>query len=418
MPTNILPPSISPAPVDDLLADVAIRVQLSRTDFNKAVERYGAIDRWIERDDSRVRGRVECFYPQGSMAIGATIASRLQTDEFDIDVVAEFNLPPDTSPERILDLLYEAIKGDPGSRYHGAAKRRSRCVTVEYADGMHIDVTPAVRCAGTPEKESWIFHHRPETPTVPGRYLVANPYGFAEWFKSCTPLEEGFSQMFAAREHAYEAQISAAAEAEPVPPQEPAHKKSTALIVLQLLKRWRNIRYDSRSGRRPPSVLLSELVARNAGSGGRLSMELLEQSRRMLEFFRDAQNRGELVHVANPVCAQDVLTDRWPLTLANQAVFLGDLESLVACVRRLISGIDLDEMRQLMTGLFGEAPTLGAVEEFARRTGPRIRDGQSRHNPIGGRLILPSAAGGAAATTPSVSRATPSHRFYGGERQQ
>lgn len=415
-PNTPLPPG-APDWVDELLADVAIRVQLSRTDFNKAVERYGAIDRWIERDDSRLRGRVECFYPQGSMAIGATIASRLQTDEFDIDVVAGLNMPPHTLPDRMLDLLCHEIKGPPGSRYHRVTRRRTRCVTVEYADGMHIDVTPAVRLANTPEKESLIFHHRSETPPAQGKSLVANPYGFAEWFKSCTPLEEGFSKMFADREYAYEAQISAAA-TEPVPPQEPAHKKSTALIVLQLLKRWRNIRYDSRPERRPPSVLLSEFVARNAGSGGRLSMELLEQSRRMLEFFRDAQDRGELVYAANPVCARDVLTDRWPLTLANQSVFLGDLESLVACVRRLISGIDLDEMRQLMTGLFGETPTSGAVEEFARRTGPRIRDGQSRHNPIGGRLILPSAAGGAAATTPSMSRATPSHRFYGGERQQ
>ena len=37
-------------PVDLLLADVAIRVQLSRTDYGKAVERYETINEWIERE--------------------------------------------------------------------------------------------------------------------------------------------------------------------------------------------------------------------------------------------------------------------------------------------------------------------------------------------------------------------------------
>jgi len=70
-------------PADALLADVAIRVQLRRTDYNKAVSRYGTINDWIERDGSVLKDRVELFYPQGSMAIGATIASKLRSDEFE-----------------------------------------------------------------------------------------------------------------------------------------------------------------------------------------------------------------------------------------------------------------------------------------------------------------------------------------------
>ena len=74
-------------PVDILLADIAIRIQLSQTDYTKAVERYETINRWLERDQSPLRDRVRLFYPQGSMAIGAAIASRLTTDEFDLDIV-------------------------------------------------------------------------------------------------------------------------------------------------------------------------------------------------------------------------------------------------------------------------------------------------------------------------------------------
>ena len=72
---RLLRPPLS-EPVDVLLADVAIRIQLSRTDYGKAEERYQTLGDWIDREDSPLTGRVELVYPQGSMAIGATIASR------------------------------------------------------------------------------------------------------------------------------------------------------------------------------------------------------------------------------------------------------------------------------------------------------------------------------------------------------
>ena len=79
------------SPIDLLLADVAIRVQLSRTDHDKAVRRYETVSEWIEREGSPLVDLVALFYPQGSMAIGATTAAR-GTDEFDIDVVAQLLL--------------------------------------------------------------------------------------------------------------------------------------------------------------------------------------------------------------------------------------------------------------------------------------------------------------------------------------
>ncbi len=305
------PPLTDPA--DILLADVAIRVQLSRTDYDKAVQRYQTINDWIERDESPLKDRVELFYPQGSMAIGTTITSKLKTDEFDVDVVAQLALPLNVSPRESLDLLYEAIRGEPGSRYYSKTKRRTRCVTVDYDDNMHLDVTPALRMKGTLERQSWIFHHRPDTPQEPSRRLIANPYGFAEWFKNNTPPDDAFADIFEKRVEEYERlHILAEAARDSVPPQEPPLRKSKAVIVLQLLKRWRNVQYDTRSGRRPPSIMIAKLVADAANHTDRLSEELLLQAKYMLSVFQQAHNQGRLVHIVNPVCTEDVLTDRWP----------------------------------------------------------------------------------------------------------
>ena len=58
---------------DVLLADVAIRVQLSPTAYDTAVARHEALKRWIERPTSPLYECVEHFYPQGSMATKSTI---------------------------------------------------------------------------------------------------------------------------------------------------------------------------------------------------------------------------------------------------------------------------------------------------------------------------------------------------------
>ena len=92
----------------------------------------------------------------------------------------------------------------------------------------------------------------------------------------------------------------------------------------------------------------------------------------------------------DPVCAEDVLTDRWPGSLHEQAAFIDDLDDLVAKVERLIAGCSLQEMQEIMVDLFGEAPTGEAFKAFNERTGAVIRQGRSRHNPNSGRLNLPA----------------------------
>lgn len=117
---------------DLLLADVAIRVQLSFSNYRLAVERYETLRNWVERDASPLKDKVELFYPQGSMAINATIASKLDKDDFDVDVIVQTNHARDVKPERILDDLLLSIKGEEGSQYYKATIRNTRCVTVEY----------------------------------------------------------------------------------------------------------------------------------------------------------------------------------------------------------------------------------------------------------------------------------------------
>ena len=388
--------------LDRILADIAIRIQLSQTAYEKAVQRYEAIADWLDRDGSPLQGRVELFYPQGSMAIGATIASRVTNDDYDLDMVLQAWCGGLT-PKNVLDLLFQAINGQAGSRYYGMARRRTRCVTIEYAD-MHIDVTPAERQPSTPERESAIFHHK--QPQGVGQRFIANPYGFAEWFKRKTP-DDGFGEQYATLARAHEAALLVeAAEADPVPPPEPAFRKSLAVVALQLLKRWRNVQYQDRSGRKPPSIVMSKLVADAAGQTNTLSKEVLHQAKSMLAFFERSHSVGQRIRVANPVCASDVLTDRWPGTFGDQTRFVNDLRQLVRRLEQL-ADCDLGEMKEIMVELFGEGPTAKVIDEFVKRFGREIKRGKSRHERNSGRVVLPGAA--------AAGVSTPKRQFYGGK---
>jgi hypothetical protein len=357
-------------------------------------------------------GLINLLYPQGSMAIDATIASRLRTDEFDIDIVVELALALNVSPQVALDLLYRSIRGEPGSRYYNMTERRTRCVTVHYADHMHLDLTPAVLDPSRPAKSSILFHHRPGDPHEPTYRLLANPWGFADWFRLQTPFDHAFAAAFKRRASLVEGRLALdKAESEPVPQQREAHEKSKAVIVLQLLKRWRNVQYDGRKGhRRPPSVMMAKLIADAANGTETLFQELVLQAQHLRRVIRAAHDRGQAVRIVNPCCAEDVFTDRWPATLQEQGGFLRDLDRLIAKLAELPES-DLDDMRTIMTELFGESPTGAVFESFNKQLGQEIASGRSLHIPGGGRVLAAGAA------MPARAAVTRPHTFFGCPRE-
>ena len=386
--------------IDFLLRDMAEKIQLSPSSHDIAVSRYGTIHEWLTRPGSPLADVVLNMYPQGSMMIGATIASRLATDEFDIDLMLELDLPPAVAPAAVLDAVYAAIRGERGSRYHDMAHRQTRCVTVHYAD-MHLDVTPAVRLRGRVERVSHIFHSKLEEPRYRDRTIVANPYGFGRWFEAMTPLEADLREA-----------VAFSKAAEPVPELAPVSEKSRALVSLQLIKRWRNVLFDGRPGvRRPPSILLAKLVADTAGTrGGTLADELERQVASMIRLFRQNHWAGRLIEVRNPTCEEDVLTDRWPGSLDVQQAFLEDLGDLAARLAKLRKAT-LQEKREILSGLFGEAATTRTFDSLVAAVEKGSTAGRMGHLPGSGAVRLPALG---AVAAPSPVRATPAHNFFGG----
>jgi len=141
-------------PIDRILAEIALSVQLPPSLHDKAKSRYEAVRRHLETTTAFF-DQIEHFYPQGSMAIDATISTRGTDDEYDLDIVSQLGGRfRGMNPLEILTELEAALADYPVQR----VVRQTRCVTLFYADKMHLDVTPSLRVFSTLDRESLITH--------------------------------------------------------------------------------------------------------------------------------------------------------------------------------------------------------------------------------------------------------------------
>jgi hypothetical protein len=104
----------------------------------------------------------------GSYAQRTIIKPRVHRD-FDADVLLELVEQPGWEPCQYIAKLYSAFRSSP--TYKPMVDRKTRCVTVDYANDFHIDVVPYVERAGT--------HYI--TNRKDNRFELTNPTGFNEW---------------------------------------------------------------------------------------------------------------------------------------------------------------------------------------------------------------------------------------------
>jgi len=399
--------------LDRILAEIAFNVQLPPSLHRKATSRYKAVRTFLEGTDA-FEDQIEHFYPQGSMAIDATISNRGTDDEFDIDIVAQLGGRfRSMQPNEILDELFDALDGYQGL----TVVRQTRCVTLYYADGMHLDITPALREANTPDRQSVITHSKGPAARADDDFVPMNAYGFGVWYTDRTPFEFKVVEEFNRRWRLFEAaNYRADADVDEVPDQTEFVAKNTATLALQLAKRYRNIRYASYDGRIPPSVMISCMAGFVAEPGLTLSHMLLKLCRHIAREIRAANARGDLLHVSNPAHDDDVFTDRWPENQKQQIQFARYLDELVAGLEEAME-MSAGELGDWLREMFGDRVVSNAVDRIAKEA-TAVREGRHSYSPSG-KVLLPSAAA-AAIAAPSIASAAAkpvAHTFFGDLRK-
>lgn len=388
-------------PLDAILAEIAVSLQLPPGLHAKAVARYEAVCGYIDRPGSPLEGRVSCLYPQGSMAIDATISTRGTDDEYDIDAVAEISGGSE-GPEALLDLLECSLKDYPVSRI----ERKTRCITLYYADGMHLDVTPARRRAPK-EKEGVIAHAKKGKPEE-HCYVPMNAYAFCEWFKLRAPIENRFAMALNRALYTKHGLAFDAAEVEDVPEQTPLIVKSVTTVALQLIKRHRNICYTDDAGRMPPSVMLSCHAGHAAMPGMGLTDMVIRQARWTARAIVDAARQGKLLEVPNPEFPAERFTDRWPENQTQQQTYARSLNDLADGLQSFRDrDVELEDLQAWLRERFGQRVVTRSVEAFNKRLGEQVKLRQHGFTRSGGLYVpaAPAIIGSACGLAPVAARA-------------
>lgn len=382
---------------DGLLMDVARRVQLTKTKYEKAVQNFNALCQHADRDESPLHGKVIECYPSGSFATGTAIASRVAKNQHDVDVVIELDIPSNTPPKAALDALFTAINGEPGSRYHGKVTQHSRCVTVTYDDETTVDLMPVSRIFG-PERAAHLFHYKTENGK--SYHKEVNPWGFANHFNRRVAYDPAFAELFKGRRLLVEGLDLLKADTQPMPDHEPIEEKSPRTVALQLIKRNRDIVWrQGRVGkmRKPPSVALAA-VALDAGPvKSRLIDEVISVATAIRTKLLDRSSERGTVVVVNPAHPRDVFTDRWPEDIRAQSQYDADLRHLIAQLRHLRNDtLSLADKREILKDLFGETAAQYAIESHLNSHRREMEAGRLKVGPTGkitGGIAAPFIAG-------------------------
>lgn len=261
-----------------VLESIARDLDIPPSKYKEAVERYEAVGRWLDTENSPLARYQPSIYPQGSFRLGTVVRPvRGGTNaDYDIDLVCELGIQKRSiTPGDLKGLIGDRLKA------HGTYKRLldaegRRCWTLNYAEtdgvGFHLDVLPSIPednssktglvVTGVPDECADLAIAMTERVS-PSKYVWAvggsNPRGFARWFDSLNigawnRVERRQKQMLVEANQAIYASVDA------VPN---ALVRSPVQRAIQILKRHRDVRFSGHKweNEKPISMIITTLAA-------------------------------------------------------------------------------------------------------------------------------------------------------------
>ena len=306
--------NIYPQQFSSVLEEVAAALDIPESYYELAVERYGSIGGWLERDGSIVAQYNPLIYPQGSFLLGTVTRPISEKDEYDLDLVSELNILKNSISQADLKKLV----GHEIKSYANAHSMKSpveegrRCWTLHYADGVqfHIDILPAIPdavefkqflesrgVAPSNWRDSAIAitdNTLPNYDQIDSEWPRSNPKGYAEWFRS--RMQTRFD---AIRKFLIETQVD----------EVPEYKIKTPLQrAIQILKRHRDIMFANAPDDKPISIIITTLAGHAYNNEPDILATLQNVVAGMPRYIQ--QNDG-VVWIPNPVNPLENFADKW-----------------------------------------------------------------------------------------------------------
>ena len=158
---------------EDFLKDV---VNLNQSRLDRLDTSVNAVKEFLEKNlNSFIR-----IEPQGSYGLKTIIRPVREGQEYDADIQLYMKYERGKDPKDYIEELYNCFRGS--NTYKDKARRKTRCVNLDYARDFHLDVVP---CVTKPDGSKWVCNR--ET----NQFERTDGTGYRDWFNDRTRITHG-----------------------------------------------------------------------------------------------------------------------------------------------------------------------------------------------------------------------------------
>ena len=369
---------------DLFISDLAKALDIPPERYEAADRSYRSVCDWLERRESKFFGIDIQAYTQGSFRLGTVIRPVNGEEDYDLDVVFEFDLSKALNTQ---EDVYDALGTElvAYARRHGmqAPLGWDRCWTLNYADTaqFHMDLLPSVpdadRQRALREQRMISLAHVEASISITDRthenYQVrsddwpsSNPRGYADWFYA--RMKPVFDQRRRAMMLA-----EAKADVEDIP----AFRVKTPLqAAIQLLKRHRDMCFSELEDGRPSSIIISTLAAHAYNQEGSVSGALLSILSSMDKYIRE---KDGVFWIENPSNPRENFADSWENEPELKQGFYDWLETARSDFSRAVHQSDMESVMDILAPRMGR--TLVESAAHTRSQSAVVRSIAKRKNP-------------------------------------
>lgn len=194
-------------------------------------------------------------------------------------------------------------------RYSEKLEEGKRCWTIEYAESSnyHMDILPTMKSNTYSETKELIMTHK-EDENSDYEFRQTNPEAYYDWFvKRMEEEKKKLTEEYAVRNKLEIIDV-------------PEYKiKTTLQIAIELLKRYRDIKFQNNPDVKPISIILTTLMAK-IYTGKESVYELIEKFSKKYELYLEKDENGNIL-VKNPVNENENFADKWQIYSERKMLF-------------------------------------------------------------------------------------------------
>lgn len=288
--------------IDMILRKIAKELDISEDKYKKAVDSYNAVGTYLSNN---INSQVDIF-PQGSFRLGTVIKPLSDEDDYDIDLVCRINkfFP---NPEKLKNEVGQALK--ESDRYSKMLQDEGkRCWTLKYSEEAqyHMDILPAIKDTSYDLDKKLKITNKDEDNDV-YTFTTTNPEAYFDWFNEKQKEEkQRLIERFAVQNNK---------NIEDVPEYE---VKTTLQVALQILKRYRDKKFENNLENKPISIILTTIMAQ-VYAGENNVYELIKKFSD--NYYKYINNKNGIDWIENPVNSEENFADKWQIYPERKEAF-------------------------------------------------------------------------------------------------